>query len=446
MALIGQVPSDSIVVTGHFLGDGIETVTVYQYGLENKQVGQKEVRDGQFEMHAPASIPPGMYRFAHTQGEDNYGTNIIINGEEDSISFTIDENNRLQQFHQSAINQQWQDYTKDSQKRLQNIQAIDNLLTNYSNKDDSLIQVALRTRQQITDDYNAFVKQAQHNTNSPWLKRLMKANQVLVHPPLLSDQELQDYRRTHYFEGIDTADPALIHTPYYRQFVRGYLRLHPPTEAQQTKEQQIDHIKQVVDELITTFSANEEVKEFVVEFLTREFQKIGLSEVIEHIDLQHRVAMQCTDDTPGQQAFEQRLEMYDRMAVGKKAPNIEFKQAANEIGSLYDVEAEQTLLVFWASWCPHCEEQMPKLNDWLKEHSSTQGVAISLDENKQVYLQSMLELPGFIHYSDFQKWESKPVKDYYIYATPTILLLDEEHKIQGIFDSFDQFHESSLSE
>lgn len=35
----------------------------------------------------------------------------------------------------------------------------------------------------------------------------------------------------------------------------------------------------------------------------------------------------------------------------------------------------------------------------------------------------------FISYCDLQKWNSKPVLDYYVFGTPTMFILDQNNKI-----------------
>ncbi|MDC1370859.1 hypothetical protein N8289_03350, partial [Flavobacteriales bacterium] len=51
-----------------------------------------------------------------------------------------------------------------------------------------------------------------------------------------------------------------------------------------------------------------------------------------------------------------------------------------------------------------------------------------LDENKQMFNNFTAIFP-FISVCDFKKWESQPVKDYYVFGTPTMYLLDKNRKI-----------------
>lgn len=119
------------------------------------------------------------------------------------------------------------------------------------------------------------------------------------------------------------------------------------------------------------------------------------------------------------------MQVYLNSMVGMMAPNIIFKNN----GSLYDIQAERTLIIFWASWCPYCMEEITKVNAWAKEQLNIKVVAISLDDNNTEYEKAINELPNLIHHTDLKKWNGQAVKDYHVYATPTIFLLDNKREI-----------------
>jgi hypothetical protein len=55
-------------------------------------------------------------------------------------------------------------------------------------------------------------------------------------------------------------------------------------------------------------------------------------------------------------------------------------------------------------------------------------VFIGLENDKNTFIDFAKNFP-FPSYSDLKKWESKMVKDYFVFATPTIFLLDNTRKI-----------------
>lgn len=64
------------------------------------------------------------------------------------------------------------------------------------------------------------------------------------------------------------------------------------------------------------------------------------------------------------------------------------------------------MLVFYSIECPHCKEMLPKLAELYKKQDGNRSeiVAVSIDEQKDAWLS-------------------------YLYATPTMILLDKEQKI-----------------
>ena len=55
-------------------------------------------------------------------------------------------------------------------------------------------------------------------------------------------------------------------------------------------------------------------------------------------------------------------------------------------------------------------------------------VYISLDSDRAAFEQAVKSYP-FIAYCDYNKWESIPVKDYYVFGTPTFYFLNNQREI-----------------
>jgi thiol-disulfide isomerase/thioredoxin len=132
-----------------------------------------------------------------------------------------------------------------------------------------------------------------------------------------------------------------------------------------------------------------------------------------------------------------QLETYRAMKKGNKAPEIIFKgtlvqsgKSAANVAKLSAVPAQQTLVVFGASWCPSCKEEMPKIAENYAKWKSKglEVVFISLDIEEKEFTEFVKNYP-FLSFCDFKKWESKPVQDYYVFGTPTLFLLDSNQTI-----------------
>jgi thiol-disulfide isomerase/thioredoxin len=127
----------------------------------------------------------------------------------------------------------------------------------------------------------------------------------------------------------------------------------------------------------------------------------------------------------------------EQLQVGAQAPDIIFDKEnfysdTKQIpAKLSEINKDKILLVFWASWCSHCQQQIPKLFEILKNNPKVQVVSISLDMDKGEWKKFIKEngLSKWLNYCDGEGWKSDVVKLYNIYSTPTMFLLDKDKKI-----------------
>jgi thiol-disulfide isomerase/thioredoxin len=87
-------------------------------------------------------------------------------------------------------------------------------------------------------------------------------------------------------------------------------------------------------------------------------------------------------------------------------------------------------VVFGASWCSKCTEEIPLLaNNFAKwKQQDIEVVYVSLDVNEKQF-KNFAGIFPFVSICDYQKWDSQAVKSYYVFATPTMYLLDDKREI-----------------
>ena len=127
-----------------------------------------------------------------------------------------------------------------------------------------------------------------------------------------------------------------------------------------------------------------------------------------------------------------RLGKYNQLAIGKIAPDIVLPDLDGRMVSLSDVKKPFKLVLFWASWCPHCMEILPKLNRWYNQQTNKQVeiYSISLDFNREELSRALIEQPvSWPVFSEYKGWKTTAAIDYNVYATPTMFLLDRNRKI-----------------
>ena len=427
---------DSIVIRGELLNNSrFAKVVVSKFGIGSFPIAAVPIKDNKFLITAPNDLEPGVYRFQYSQSTNEY-LDVIINGKEKTIDFNLNILNDVEKrkpfFTQSVENQNWYGYQNQSNLQRQKIEALRQALALYPNSTDKIvaqIQEAIQIEQtNYKKNEYTFIKK---NTNT-WAARMVQNNPVYFTNPR-DDWRLQDFEiRNNFWKGIETNDPKLINTPLYTERILNYLKYYMNPDMHFKEDEMNAGFKKSVDTIMQKFGNNEETKKFALKYLQLGFKELGNEKVLQYIDEKYKeLALQCQDEAD-KEIFEKRLAGYAAMKEGMVAPNITFSNNS----TLFNIQSEQILVVFWASWCPHCMEEMPKINAWAEKNTNTKVVAISLDEDKTIYETTIKLFPNVFHDCDLKKWQGKAVNDYYVYGTPTLILLNKEKKIMGKFANF----------
>ena len=189
-----------------------------------------------------------------------------------------------------------------------------------------------------------------------------------------------------------------------------------------------------IDAMMENLIKDEKKLNEVTDYLFDLLERHSLYQASEYLALKVLSEVSCTIDSD----LAKQLETYRAMKKGNIAPDIAFKgdnfgsayTAANFPKKLSDIQSKYTVVVFAASWCPKCKEEMPEIAKHYPKwkENNVEVVLVSLDENKEDYRNFVKDLP-FISTCDFKKWDSPIVNDYYVFGTPTMFLLDDKREI-----------------
>ncbi len=233
------------------------------------------------------------------------------------------------------------------------------------------------------------------------------------------------------FRQLNFNDKRLYHSGILDDLVEGhYLLLE---NSGMTLDSMYAQMNTSTDYLIANLQGNDTLLNAVSDFLFGLLEKRSLFKASEHLALKLLTQSSCTlEDNLAKQ-----LETYRTMKVGNIAPDIVFtgenrmrgiKISGNLI--LSEMNTDYTLIVFGASWCPKCAEEIPKIKLYY-EHWKQKGVEVafvSLDTQEKEFTLFVKDFP-FLSSCDFKSWETKAAKNYYVFSTPTLFLLDKDRKI-----------------
>ena len=436
---------DSILVKGHFVNNTkYAKVIMKKYAVGTFPVGGASIKNGNFFISLPPDIPIGVYRFQYAVAEGEQYVDIIINGKEKLIEFTLLANDpsAYPQFLASDENKNWYVYLKQNRDQIERINLLNQFIFAYPSANAQVIKAAEKEWE---------LEKALYAQNLETFKNQMRgsiAYEMVANRPYFfsnpkDEPRIQDFeKREHFWDGFDANNPALINTPLYTDHILNYLRYWMNPNMNFSAEEKTEGFKRSVDVIIRKFSGNKESHAFAYKYLSLGFKEIGEEEILQYLDLNYKdLAEQCFDSFEKTE-FEKRMIGYASMKIGNKAPNFSLNITSkdhkkNKITDLYKLKSEKTILVFWSSSCPHCMEELPKINEWASTHKEVKVLAISLDTNQEIHQNTIKKFPHLMHSCDYKAWNSPAALQYYISATPTFIVLDMDKKISGKYSKWE---------
>lgn len=235
------------------------------------------------------------------------------------------------------------------------------------------------------------------------------------------------------FRNMDYADARLYKSGLLKEAIDRHFWLIESSEA--SLEDVYKEMKISIDAMFEKLVLDEKILNEVTNHLFHLLERYSLFEASEYLALKVLNEVSCTIDSD----LSKQLETYRAMKRGNIAPDINFKEKNLSYGGLIkesfpeklsDINANFTLVIFGASWCPKCNNELLELSQMypkFKEHG-VEVVFISLDETEADFQNFSQDFP-FLSLSDLKKWDGLIVNDYYVFGTPTMFLLSREREI-----------------
>ena len=238
-----------------------------------------------------------------------------------------------------------------------------------------------------------------------------------------------NYILDHFFDNWNFNDERFIYNPFIREQLKFYLNSIYPKENDYDKNP-AERLTKSVNIIMSRSLQNNTVKEFTVNYLIDYYLMKGPGEIILFIYDNYYEA--CTLEL-NEKTLE-RIKQLKNVKPGNKAPDFTIKNETGKDISLNSIIGKgPVMILFWASWCNHCKAEAPKYAEVFNEFKSKgfQTIAVSLDDDKNqwLYAINLYKLSGWINVCDFKKFNSDVAREYFIYNTPTMFLLDKEGKI-----------------
>ena len=291
-------------------------------------------------------------------------------------------------------------------------------------------------RQFIVSEMNAI-----RNQDKLFLEKLPKSSYISWYLPtrkLISDvSTIAQFRTSEIpatidaFRKINYTDPRLYKSGFFNDvFESHYWLLENSGLSTDTMFREMNIS---TDAILTSLVNNDSLYNQITNLLFDYFEKHSLFASSEYIATKALTQNKMVLTSK----LSKKLESYRAMKKGNIAPEIIFDGLVykngfetKKIARLTQIPSKYKLVIFGASWCPACSNEMaqllPQYQKWKAK--GVEVVFVSLDTDKTDFTSYVKDFP-FISFCDFNKWDSKPAKDYYVFSSPTFFLLDTENKI-----------------
>ncbi|MBI2166901.1 MAG: TlpA family protein disulfide reductase [Candidatus Omnitrophica bacterium] len=108
--------------------------------------------------------------------------------------------------------------------------------------------------------------------------------------------------------------------------------------------------------------------------------------------------------------------------LGSEAPNFTLPDLSGEPVELARLFNEKpVLIIFWATWCPTCREEIPVLNEWIKKYPHLQILAVNVQEPAE-RVRAFAEKEG-IRYPVVLDQEAEVAVQYGLVGVPASILI-----------------------
>ena len=363
----------------------------------------------------------------------NHKTFIVVLADEDIVltGVNLSENTTLS-YSRGEQNQAYTQYAKEQPKREQALNAWLYLQNMYT--EDILFSKQRIPAEAISAEVNRIENEEKEFLSSlpkeSFVKWFLPIRKLVGSVSMVAQYRTEDIPATREaLRAIDYSDDRLYKSGLFKEALDNHVWFIENSSG--SLDRVFEDLNTSIDIMFEDLIMDEAKFNEVTDYLFNLLEKRSLFTSAEYLALKVLNEQSCTLN----ENVAKQLEGYRKMKKGNQVPNISFGEATyypshTKAKSLYDIDSDYTLVVFAAGWCGHCTKEIPKLaKKYPAWHEKGLEVAmVGLDESPKDFAQFAAPFP-FISTTDYQKWESQAVKDFHVYATPTMFLLDKDKNI-----------------
>ncbi len=305
-----------------------------------------------------------------------------------------------------------------------------NLILQRYPKNDDYYQTTQQKLAQIQKEYLRFVDILSQKNSESFIARYVYSSQLPVVESSLPFNAQINYLKEHALDKVDFNDETLCYSDLFTNKAIEYLTYYRNTNLPKNLLEK--EFTRAVDTLLFKARTNRIVLKQITEYLIDGFRKFGFDNIIDYIIENYVIKYHIPLDEKLETSLQRRIDQAKFLSIGATVPDISLKDTSGNLTVLSKVKAEKILVVFYASWCPHCQKSVSQIVKFYnsQEEKKIEVFAVSIDKERDEWVKFIKKHKiNWINVSDLKGWNSKAASDYYVYATPTMFLIDTKRKL-----------------
>lgn len=305
------------------------------------------------------------------------------------------------------------------------------ILARYPKYDPYYTETRKRLNE-LQSNYIEFVNVTSQENPDLFVSRYIRSSQLPILDSDLSVDGQLPYLKAHALDNVDFNNKRLINSDVFANKAIEYLSYY--RNPQLPKELLEKEFCSAIDSVLSKARTNSFVYEHITEYLIGGFKRFGFDTVLDYLVNNYVIKDDLCLDVKTEGMIKRRIDHAKYIKIGSTAPDFKLLDHNGNEVELHKLKQVTTLLVFYTTQCPHCRDIMPKLNTLYKSFASNDFkiIAVCLESKKDVWEQFVKEFsPDLINVSDLKGWDGQIAADYCLYATPTMIAIDNEKKIIG---------------
>lgn len=304
------------------------------------------------------------------------------------------------------------------------------LILNRYPKEDDYYQTTKEKLIQIQEQYLYFVNVTSKATPNSFVARYVRSAQLPLIKIGTPFEEQLTYLKTHALDNINFYDDGLIYSDAFTNKAIEYLTYYRnPQLPMGLLEKEFES---AIDSILGKAKVNEIVYTHIVEYLLDGFKKFGFDNVINYIIENYVIKDDLCLGQKLSSTLERRIQQSKNFKNGNIVPNIILPDSSGKLIDLTKIYTDSILIVYYASWCPHCQTLLPKIYDLYKNQrvKKFEVLAVSIDSSRIDWMHFVrTNKLDWLNVADLKGWDGQSVSDYFIYATPTMFLVDRQLRL-----------------